>query len=143
VFNKIVLALDGSDPSDRAIPFAQELAKQSGGRIDVVHVREIVGGRGGVHSVRVDEDSLESKVVGQVDALKAAGVTSELHRFTANVGGPAHQIAEVAEQLGADVIVVGTRGHSSFGGFLSGSVTQRLLHLAHCPVLAVPPPKQS
>jgi nucleotide-binding universal stress UspA family protein len=143
VFSKIVLALDGSDPSDRAIPFAQELAKQSGGRIDVVHVREIVGGRGGVHSVRVDEDSLESKVVGQVDALKAAGVTSELHRFTANVGGPAHQIAEVAEQLGADVIVVGTRGHSSFGGFLSGSVTQRLLHLAHCPVLAVPPPKQS
>jgi nucleotide-binding universal stress UspA family protein len=143
VFSKIVLALDGSDPSDRAIPFAQELAKQSGGRIDVVHVREIVGGRGGVHSVRVDEDSLESKVVSQVDALKAAGVTSELHRFTANVGGPAHQIAEVAEQLGADVIVVGTRGHSSFGGFLSGSVTQRLLHLAHCPVLAVPPPKQS
>jgi nucleotide-binding universal stress UspA family protein len=143
VFSKIVLALDGSDPSDRAIPFAQELAKQSGGRIDVVHVREIVGGRGGVHSVRVDEDSLESKVVGQVDALNAAGVTSELHRFTANVGGPAHQIAEVAEQLGADVIVVGTRGHSSFGGFLSGSVTQRLLHLAHCPVLAVPPPKQS
>ena len=143
MFSKIVLALDGSDPSDRAIPFAQELAKQSGGRIDVVHVREIVGGRGGVHSVRVDEDSLESKVVGQVDALKAAGVTSELHRFTANVGGPAHQIAEVAEQLGADVIVVGTRGHSSFGGFLSGSVTQRLLHLAHCPVLAVPPPKQS
>jgi nucleotide-binding universal stress UspA family protein len=141
VFNKIVLALDGSDPSDRAIPFAQELATQSGGRIDVVHVREIVGGRGGVHSVRVDEDSLEQKVTGQVDALKAAGLTADLHRFTANVGGPAHQIAEVAEQLGADVIVVGTRGHSSFGGFLSGSVTQRLLHLAHCPVLAVPPPK--
>jgi len=140
VFSKIVLALDGSDPSDRAIPVAQELAKQSGGRIDVVHVREIVGGRGGVHTARVDEDSLEQKVVGQVDALTAAGVTAELHRFTANVGGPAHQIADVAQKLGADVIVVGTRGHSSFGGFLSGSVTQRLLHLAHCPVLAVPPP---
>jgi nucleotide-binding universal stress UspA family protein len=141
VFSKIVLALDGSDPSDRAVPVAQELAKQSGGRIDVVHVREIVGGRGGVHTVNVDEDSLEKKVEGQVADLSSAGITAELHRFTANVGGPAHQIAHVAEELGADVIVVGTRGHSSFGGFLSGSVTQRLIHLAHCPILAVPPPK--
>jgi len=65
VFSKIVLALDGSDPSDRAIPFAQELAKQSGGRIDVVHVREIVGGRGGVHSVRVDEESSPHRCVRQ------------------------------------------------------------------------------
>jgi nucleotide-binding universal stress UspA family protein len=141
VFSKIVLALDGSDSSDRAIPIAQELAKQSGGRIDVVHVREIVGGRGGVHTVNVDENSLASKVEGQFAELQSAGVAGELHRFTANVGGPAHEIAEVAEKLGADVIVVGTRGHGSFGGFLAGSVTQRLLHLAHCPVLAVPPPK--
>jgi nucleotide-binding universal stress UspA family protein len=141
VFSKIVLALDGSDPSDRAIPVAQELARQAGGQIDVVHVREIMGGRGGVHSVHVDEDQLEKKVEGQVADLNSAGIKSELHRFTANLGGPAHQIADVADQLGADLIVVGTRGHSSFGGFLSGSVTQRLLHVAHCPVLAVPPPK--
>jgi nucleotide-binding universal stress UspA family protein len=141
VFSKIVLALDGSDPSDRAIPVAQELAQQSGGQIEVVHVREIMGGRGGVHSVHVNEDELEKKVERQVAELAAAGVTASLHRFTANVGGPAHQIAEVAEAHGADLIVVGTRGHSAFGGFLAGSVTQRLLHVAHCPVLAVPPPK--
>lgn len=141
MFSKIVLALDGSEASDRAIPVAQELARQSGGRVDVVHVREIVGGRGGVHAANVDEDTLERKVESQVADLQDAGIGSELHRFTANVGGPAHQIAHIAEQLGADVIVVGTRGHSAFGGFLSGSVTQRLLQLAHCPVLAVPPPK--
>jgi nucleotide-binding universal stress UspA family protein len=141
VFSKIVLALDGSDPSSRAIPVAQELAKQSGGRIDVAYVREIVGGRGGVHTVHVDEDTLAKKVESQVSDLNGAGITTELHQFTANVGGPAHTIAEMADQLGADLIVVGTRGHSSFGGFLYGSVTQRLLHLAHCPVLAVPPGK--
>ena len=141
MFNKIVLALDGSEPSDRALPVARELAKQSGGQIDVVHVREIMGGRGGVHSVHVNEDELEKKVEAQVAELTGAGVKASMHRFTVNVGGPAHQIAEVADSLGADLIVVGTRGHSSFGGFLSGSVTQRLLHVAHCPVLAVPPPK--
>ena len=141
MFSKIVLALDGSDPSGRAIPVAEALAKQSGGRIDVAYVREIVGGRGGVHTVHVDEDTLEQKVEGQVAALSGAGIATELHRYTANVGGPAHQIAELAEQVGADLIVLGTRGHSPFGGLLYGSVTTRLLHLAHCPILAVPPEK--
>jgi nucleotide-binding universal stress UspA family protein len=53
-------------------------------------------------------------------------------------GVAAHAIAEAAEKDGADLIVVGTRGHSALGGLLRGSVTQRLLHLAPCPVLAVP-----
>ena len=110
MFSKIVLALDGSDPSGRAIPVAEALAKQSGGRIDVAYVREIVGGRGGVHTVHVDEDTLEQKVEGQVAALSDAGIATELHRYTANVGGPAHQIAELAEQLGADLTIPGGEG---------------------------------
>lgn len=48
-------------------------------------------------------------------------------------------IAERARELGADAIVVGTRGHGPVAGLLLGSVTQRLLHIAECPVLAVPP----
>ncbi|MDX6598141.1 MAG: hypothetical protein QOE87_2028 [Gaiellales bacterium] len=54
------------------------------------------------------------------------------------MGGPAHVIAEVAENAKAEVIVTGTRGHTAIAGLLLGSVTQRLLHLAHCPVLVVP-----
>jgi nucleotide-binding universal stress UspA family protein len=52
--------------------------------------------------------------------------------------GAAHMIADVARGFGADVVVVGTRGHTAIGGLLLGSVTQRLLHVAPCPVLAVP-----
>ena len=52
--------------------------------------------------------------------------------------GAAHMIADIARELGADVIVVGTRGHTAIGGLLLGSVTQRLLHIATCPVLAIP-----
>ena len=54
-------------------------------------------------------------------------------------GGPAHAIADAAKEVGADLIVVGTRGHTALGGLLLGSVTNRLLHIAPCPVLAVPP----
>ena len=57
------------------------------------------------------------------------------------LGGPAHPIEEIAEEAKADLIVVGTRGHSAIAGLLLGSVTQRLLHIARRPVLVVPSPK--
>jgi nucleotide-binding universal stress UspA family protein len=46
--------------------------------------------------------------------------------------------AEIARAVGADVIVVGIRGHTQLAGLLLGSITQRLLHVAPCPVLAIP-----
>ena len=52
---------------------------------------------------------------------------------------PARAIADIAREVGADVIVVGTRGYSPMHGAFVGSVTQHLLHVAPCPVLAVPP----
>jgi nucleotide-binding universal stress UspA family protein len=52
-------------------------------------------------------------------------------------GDRAHD-RRVPRGFGADVVVVGTRGHTAIGGLLLGSVTQRLLHVAPCPVLAVP-----
>jgi nucleotide-binding universal stress UspA family protein len=55
-----------------------------------------------------------------------------------SVGAAGHVIADLARERQADVIVVGTRGHTALGGLLLGSVTQRLLHIAPCPVLAVP-----
>ena len=55
MFKTIVLAVDGSESSDRAVTFAGELARESGGRIVAVHIKELIAGRfaGPVH---VDED---------------------------------------------------------------------------------------
>jgi nucleotide-binding universal stress UspA family protein len=139
MFKVIVLGLDGSEPSDRALPVAAELAREDGARIEVVHVRELRAGRGGGYPVHPDEDELEAKVRRQVEDLNKAGTKASLHLVTTVTGGPAHEIAEVAEEVHADLIAVGTRGHAPVAGLLLGSVTQRLLHIAHCPVLAVPP----
>jgi hypothetical protein len=83
-----------------------------------------------------------SPVRKQVEEMAAAGIPVRLHAFSNFVGSPAQHIAEVAEDAGADLIAVGTRGLGVFAGMLLGSVTQRLLHVAPCAVLAVPPPSR-
>ena len=141
MFKTIVLGLDGSEFSDRAVPVAKELAQKDDARIEVVHVRELTAGRAGGYPVHPDEDELEANVRRQVDELNSSGIPSRLHLVTTVTHGPAHAIEDVAEEVHADLIVVGTRGHAPVAGLLLGSVTQRLLHIAPRPVLAVPPPK--
>ena len=54
-------------------------------------------------------------------------------------GTPAKQLAELAERIDADLIVLGSRGHAPLAGVVLGSVTQQLLHATGRPVLALPP----
>jgi nucleotide-binding universal stress UspA family protein len=142
VFKTIVLAVDGSESSDRALTFAGELAKQSGGRIVAVHIKELIAGRfaGPVH---VDEEDLQAKIRKQVQDLSDAGVTVSVEMHSTMTGGPAPLIADAATRENADVIVTGTRGHTALAGVIVGSVAQRLLHVAPCPVLVIPPPHGS
>jgi nucleotide-binding universal stress UspA family protein len=139
VFKTIVLAVDGSESSDRALTYAGELAKESGGRIVAVHIKELIAGRfaGPVH---VDEDEIQTKIRQQVKDLSDAGVNIAIEVHSTMTGGPAPVIAEAAAREGADVIVTGTRGHTALAGVIVGSVAQRLLHVAPCPVLVVPAP---
>lgn len=137
MFKTVVWATDGSEAADRALPYAKALA--AGGSLLVVHSKErLVGGRSAGYPVLADEEELEAKVRGQVDELQKEGVSATFHLESGTAGHAAQMIADAAEEAGADVIVVGTRGHSPVAGLLLGSVTQRLLHIAPCPVLAVP-----
>ena len=138
MFKTIVLALDGSDGSRRAVPLANELAKRDKAKLVIAHVEEDVIGKGG-GPIRATEDEIQAEIRRQAEELAAQGVETSVEMRSVMVGGPAHVIEEIADGAGADLIVAGTRGHSPVAGLLLGSVTQRLLHIARRPVLAVPP----
>lgn len=134
----VVLGLDGSQDSERAIPYAVEQAGD-GGKIVVVHVRELLVGRAGGLPLAPNEDEIEADVRRKVADLTSTGLTAELKVISAVAGGPAHVIAGVARDEHADVIVIGTRGHRQISSLIIGSVTHKLLHMTPCAVLAVPP----
>ena len=138
MFKTIVWATDGSANADRALPYATELAEIEGAKLIVAHCRELLTGRAAGVPLHADEPELLTKIRRQVAELQADGIDAELEVVTSSGIGAAHVIAEVAADVGADVVIVGTRGQSGLVGLLVGSVTQRLLHLVHCPVLAVP-----
>jgi nucleotide-binding universal stress UspA family protein len=137
MFELAVVGLDGSESSDRALACAAALAKRDGMKIHVVHAVEVLVGRAG-GPLHLDEDQRKARIAAQVAELKAAGIDAELEVRGSIPGGPAHVITEAAERIGANLIVVGTRGHTAAVGILVGSVSQRLLHLSRCPVLVVP-----
>lgn len=137
MFKAIVLALDGSEGSKRAIPFAVELARQGNAKIVIAHVEERIVGKGG-GPIHANEDEIRAEIDRLATALSGEGIEASVQAADVMVGGPAHVIASIADETGADLIVTGTRGLSPVSGLLLGSVTQRLLHIAHQPVLAIP-----
>lgn len=140
IFTTIVWATDGSPHADRALALATRIARETGAPLHVVHVVEkLVGGRATGLDSRVDQEDVYARVQAEVRRLSDDGVRASVHLPHAHAGDAATRIADVAREVGADLIVVGTRGHSVLTGVMLGSVTQRLLHVAPCAVLAVPP----
>lgn len=139
MFKTIIWATDGSATADHALSFAKGLLTPEKSKLLVVHVEEhFYGGRMSGYTVLADEDELEAKIRSQVDELRADGIDATLEIVRGHPGQAAHAIAELARDNKAETIVIGTRGLGPVAGLLVGSVTQRLLHTAPCPVLAVP-----
>jgi nucleotide-binding universal stress UspA family protein len=138
MFKTIIWATDGSEAAERALPTALDLTAQANGTLLVVHADERLGGRASGVPVIADEEDVESKLRSKVAELVDSGIDASFRVIRGTAKDPADLIADVAWQTAADVIVVGTRGHGRVAGMLLGSVTQRLLHVAPCPILAVP-----
>jgi nucleotide-binding universal stress UspA family protein len=140
MFSKVIWATDGSEAADRALPQAKALVVDSGGELVIVHCEEWMPSapRSGHYPAHADESEMKAKIEAQMAELVKHGVKATLQTVSSEAGGAAHAIADVARAQGTEVIVVGTRGHTPLGGLLLGSVTQRLLHITPCPVLAVP-----
>ena len=141
MYKKVMWATDGSENADRALAHAKVLAAEGGGPLTVVYCEEFTlpGKGGGSLPIHANEDEVQAKIERQVAELSSDGPGATLQRATSKVGGAAQEIAELATQDHTDLIVVGTRGRTTITGLLLGGVTQRLLHISPCPVLAIPP----
>jgi nucleotide-binding universal stress UspA family protein len=143
MFRNIVWATDGSEHSERALPYALQVAESEHATLHVTHVKEkLLAGRSAGTYCLANEDEITDKITAQTAQLASEhGIATKLHVVSEARGHVAARVAEIAEQANADLIVVGTRGHSPLAELMLGSVTQGLLHEATCPVLAVPPTK--
>jgi len=141
MFKKVIWATDGSEHADRAMSTAVEVAKADGAELHVVHVIEkLLSGRASGMDAFANEDEIKAKVTRQTKAIaQETGLKTSTHMVVGMGNRIGDRIAEVGQDVGADLIVVGTRGHGAMGSLVLGGVTQRLLHVSRCPVLAVPP----
>jgi nucleotide-binding universal stress UspA family protein len=140
-FDTIVAATDFSAPSEEALGRAAELAKQFGANLHVVHVYQIpvYGGLGDYGAIQGQlleavRDGASKGLADTVARLRARGVKVESHL---REGFAADRIAELAREVGADLIVMGTHGRTGLPHFLLGSVAERTLRTAPCSVLTV------
>ena len=138
MFTSIVWATDGSPAADAALPYVESLAASPDAKVTVVHADQHFLGRGGGYSALADEPELRTKIRAQTEALVAKGIDATFVAVVGTTEKTGDLIADAAKDAEADVIVVGSRGHGALASAVIGSVTTRLLHVAPCPVLAVP-----
>jgi nucleotide-binding universal stress UspA family protein len=142
MFETIAWATDGSELADKALEHVRELAEIHGSRIVAVHANELLTGRYGGGPLLADEPDLREKIAGQVDELRAAGFEAELKVRTGSQD-VAKLVEKAADEVGADLIVVGTHGRGAIAGTVMGSVARGLCHTSHRPLLVVPPAKRA
>jgi nucleotide-binding universal stress UspA family protein len=136
MFERIVVAVDGSREGGKTVPVAIELARRYGSSVTIVHVREHAKYEG----ADVDlgpEVPAEELVEGVVAAFTDAGVRARGEIRRVAPGNTPEQIVEVAQETDAGLIVMGTRGMTEWKSLVLGGVANKVVHHATCPVLLV------
>jgi nucleotide-binding universal stress UspA family protein len=139
IYSHILVGVDGSDASAQATEVAGRLAVDLDAKLTVVFVRQLPAVPASPFGVTMDlgtygEDQERLATSRAADVLDKLGVA---WRLEVRTGDPAVQLELGAEGNGADLVVVGARGHSVAHRLLLGSVSTRLLHHARRPVLVV------
>jgi nucleotide-binding universal stress UspA family protein len=144
-FTKILYPTDMSEASRPALDYAVAVARSYGARLTVLHAvppfEPLVvptalteASNPVVYPPSMDDVCNEMRRFAQEGTL--AGI--DVH-FVAHAGDPSRVVVEQAVSDSADLIVIGTHGRSGFDRLLSGSVAEKVLRRAPCPVLTIPP----
>jgi len=153
MFTKILVPVDGSEYSQNAAEYAIRIAKLSDGQVIALHVVHLpayafaYSGSEGVSPMAIptplpptlteEEKKAAQEIVDDVKKLgDAAGVKISTKIVERHPSVP-DAIIQFAKEEGIDLIVMGTKGKTAIRRFLLGSVTESVVHHAHCPVLVV------
>jgi len=145
MYKKILVAVDGSETSARALAAALNLARESDARLQplfVVDVPLLIYDVPGYDPSYVRNALVEEgkRVLADATALMAAsGVKGPARLVETELAGDdiAHRILAAAQEFGADVVVMGTHGRHGVQRLMLGSVAERFLRIATCPVLLI------
>lgn len=141
MFETIVCATDGSRTAERGLAVARNLADEHRARLIVLHVIEPEpDNRRGEATPGGLDDMVRYGAGIQVHDLRGGGTDAELLVVRSRPAGVAQTIADEARSLDAELLIAGARGQSLVPGAALGSVIARLLAIAPCPVLTIPPP---
>jgi len=144
MFASIVVGTDGSQTAQEAVRQAADLARRLDARLEIVSAYEPVSSarlREEAQQIPADlqwvvnpREDVDATLRAAAEIAKEAGVESETY---ARQGDPADAILDVAEERGADLIVVGNKGMAGAKRFLLGSVPNKVSHHAPCSVLII------
>ncbi len=137
MFRCIVIAIDGSEPSERALEAGCTLAKAFGGEVHLVHALENKTMEAPMQATSAQGDTLVgSEIMNKaVEKAKAQGVVP-----ASSTIGETEAFAEImtiAELYSADLIVTGRRGLGNISGLLAGSTSQQISKYAKCAFLSI------
>lgn len=139
---KVLIAVDGSEPSKRAIEAVARLAERSGPvNVVLIHVRERISPHATLPSslqaqlAQANQQHQDTLIAEALEHARGCGLTIGTTRRAQ--GAAAAEIVAAAAEVGADQIVIGTRGMGAIGNLFIGSTAQRVVHLADVPVLLV------
>jgi nucleotide-binding universal stress UspA family protein len=138
MYNRIMVAVDGSDTSNKALVAALQLARDRNARLMLLHcVDELLLLADGGLGIGSATDR-GAKVLEDAEAIaRAAGIEAERRLVDTPIKRLGETVAEEARDWKADLVVIGSHGRRGLGRLLLGSDAEQILRLAPVPVLCV------
>jgi universal stress protein A len=136
---EILVPIDFSECSKKAILYAIPFARQFNASITLMHVLNVNfgGGEFGVLDVSMIENQMRESAHQQLEAL-LKDLPGDLNKTTLlRSGRPAYEIVEAAKRLDTDLIIISTHGHTGLKHVFLGSTAENVVRYAPCPVLTV------
>ena len=142
----ILVATDFGEASDVALAYGRELARTFNATLHVLNVADDVyvrlGGDAYASALPDLQKDIEAGARRQLDALLVDNdATPEIRKAVVTSSAPAASIVQYARDLAIDLIIVGTHGRGAMAHLLMGSVAERVVRTAPCPVLTVRHPE--